>query len=179
VPARDLEQHAAERRADRGGGVGHDGQERQAEPALLRREDQCGQRQRQRGEHPGAEALERPEGDQLLDRAGDPAQERAEREDREPDQEEALAPELVGEPPHRDQHDREDDVVRVQHPRHRVHGRVELLGERGDRDVHDRDVDQGHEQADHGHCPDPPLAGVELLRRRVDALGHSRSRSRG
>ena len=43
----------------------------------------------------------------------------ADREDREPDDEELLAPELVREPAHRDEQDREHDVVGVDDPRDR------------------------------------------------------------
>ena len=72
--------------------------------------------------------------DQPLDRPGRGAERRADREDRQADDEEALAAELVRQPAHRHQQDREDDVVGVDDPGHRRHvGRHLALRARGSR----------------------------------------------
>ena len=78
-------------------------------------------------------------------------------EDRQPDEEHALAPDPVGEPPGRHEQRREDDRVRVQDPGEvGERGAGEVPGELRERDVDDEEVEARDEDAERGDEEDPP-----------------------
>ena len=84
------------------------------------------------------------------------ARRRRDREHDQPELERLAAAEQVGEAAGRHETGREDDRVRVQHPRERG-GRAagEALLDRGERDVDDEEVELGHERPDGDHGEDP------------------------
>ena len=77
-----VDQDAAEDRADQRGDAGGGAPQRHRLAAALGREDPGDDRHRLRRDHRGAEALDDPGDDQHLDRAGQAAPQRREREDR-------------------------------------------------------------------------------------------------
>ena len=96
------------------------------------------------------------------------AGERHRGEDRGADEEDALAPEQVGQAPAGDDQDAEGERVCVHHPLRGVDGGVEVLLDRGDDDVDRGEVVGDDEDRDRHRDQRQPGAAVDLL-----LLGHS------
>ena len=89
---------------------------------------------------------------------GEPAGERREREDHEPDQEDAAAPEEVGELAAREHEHGEGERVGVHGPLELGETDPEVALDRRERDVHDRVVEHDHEERERERSQGPPLA---------------------
>jgi hypothetical protein len=113
-------------------------------------------RERGRRDQRGAEALQRPKADQHPGRAREPVQQRGDREDDQPDQEDALAPEQVAGSPAEQQETSEEQRVRVDDPLQVGLAQAEVLLDRRQRDVHDRRVEDDHELRDADQDQDEP-----------------------
>jgi hypothetical protein len=110
--------------------------------------------------------MERPAGAERNQRAlgpGHPAQERADREDRQACHEDAPATEDVGQPPAQEQHPAEQDRVRADHPLEVGLGEVQIAFDRGQRDIHDGDIQHNHELRRHDRRQGQPLAPGRTL----------------
>ena len=112
-------------------------------------DDGHGLRRHQRG----AEALEHAREDEQLDRAGETAPERRQREEGQPGQVDVLRAEPVAQPAGDQQRHGVGEQVRAGDPDDRVVVGVQVLPDRGGRDRHDRGVDQDHEEPD-DHRPE-------------------------
>jgi hypothetical protein len=100
------------------------------------------------------------EGDQRALRPCEPTEQRAEREERKPDEKESPAPEEVGEPPAEQEGAAEHDRVGGDHPLQVLLGEAEIALDRGQGDVNDRDVENDHElrsDDQRERHPAPPL----------------------
>ena len=119
------------------------------------------QRERDRRDDRPAEPLDGPRRDQELLRAGEPARDRSDREQRDPDQEHAPVPVEVAEPPAEEQEAAEGEQVGVDDPRERRLGEPEIGPDRRQRDVHDRRVEDDHQSAgaEDEEC-EPTVSGV-------------------
>ena len=91
--------------------------------------------------------------DEAGDRAGQPAPQRREREDRQADEVEVLRAVAVAEPPGDEQRRGIGEQVGAGHPDDAVDVGVQPPQDRGRRDRHDRRVDEDHEEAD-DHRPE-------------------------
>jgi hypothetical protein len=96
------------------------------------------QRQRRGSEQRASEALHRSEDDERAGRPGEPAEERAAGEQREPGDEQAPPAEQVGQPAAEKQRPAEQERVGGNHPLQAALRETELLLDRGQGDVHDR-----------------------------------------
>ena len=105
------------------------------------------QRERDRGDDRGAEALHGPRSDQELLRVREAAGERGEREERRADQEQAPVPEEVAQPAAEQQKAAEREQVGVHDPGERRLGEAEVLPDRRQRDTDDRHVEHDHQVA--------------------------------
>ena len=125
-PAQRLGERAAEKRSGRVAETGHTDDQTARQPRLVLGQDVVGHAQRRRPHDRAPDAHQRPAGDQpelVLCRT---AQNREEREDRGPDEEEPSASEHVGQTPAgHDQHTK-DQRVGVDHPLHGGHVGVEV-----------------------------------------------------
>ena len=110
-------------------------------------EDVADDRHRDRVEHRAAHALKGAEGDQPAGRGRGAAQERADREEPEPDREDALAPDPVGDGAAQDQQRRQHDRVRVDDPLELRQRRIQVAVDRRQRDVDDRVVQRDQQDA--------------------------------
>ena len=152
-------QRTADQRADRDRCAGRRAPDAERGSALaplelLRQERQRG------GEHDrAADPLARAREDQEERRGGRAAEHGGRGEEHDPADEDALAPEQVGERPRVEDEGRERQRVGVDHPLEVGEGRAEVAGDRRQRYVHDRDVEQEHEdrQADDDERPPLPL----------------------
>ncbi len=151
APVGELDQGAAEGRADGGRRRCCCPPEADAGGAALGREAVEDDRQRGRRDHRRGDSLQDPEGDQQRQAGRHRAEQAGDGEAGHPQQEDPLVAEAVGEPPGRDQQGRDDDEVAVQHP-----GEFAPLcpGEGGrdvgEGDVDDRRVEEGDESAGAG-----------------------------
>ena len=144
APVRSSDQQPAERGAEACGCRANRGQQRDAVGAMRGRERIQHQRKGGWHEEGGAERLHHPEGNQRVRRRCDCAQQRAGGEQLQADDEDASAPEQVGDACGRHEKRGEHDVVGVQDPRQRRDRRaVERARDVRERDVHDRRVDEG------------------------------------
>ena len=150
---------------------------------LARRHDVADDRQDQREEAAGAEALEGPERRQLVHRGRERAQRRADDEDGDREHEELLATVVVAELAVDRRRDRGRDQVRRRHPR-LDRQPVEVVGDRADRGADDRLVESTQEHAQHQPGQDRQDLAVGVLacggvrRRRCDrarVLAHRRA----
>jgi hypothetical protein len=114
---------------------------------------------RERRKQRRADALKRAERDQHMVARGERAAGREQREEGEPESEDALASVAVAERA-ADQDERgQRQHVRVDGPDERAGGDVQLPLDRGQSHVHDRDVEQDHELGEAGRDQRPALAG--------------------
>jgi hypothetical protein len=172
VPARGLDEPAAENGAADGAEQHRDAQHRHqpADPRRTRRPRH--DRHTERHEHAAAQALEHPVRDELLDRVGGGAQHRAEREQQQGQHVEPLGAEPVGGPATERDHRGQRQGVPGHGPGDlRVRG-VELGLEGGQRDAHDGDVEDRHDRAENHHTGDLEHGGVQRLGRRGGLISH-------
>jgi DNA-binding MarR family transcriptional regulator len=102
-------------------------------------------RERGRREQRRSQALEGAEADQRAFRPGEPVEQRAHGEEREPRHEQAATAEQVGEPAAEEQDAAEEDRVGRDHPLQALLGEVQVGPDRRQRHVHDRHVQDDHE----------------------------------
>ena len=115
------------------------------------REERHDQRERD-GRHDGAaESLHRTGADEHPLRRGQAADQGREREDRDPDQEQAPRAEQVAEAAAQEQEPAEGQEVRVHDPCQRGLREAEIVADRRQRDVHDRRVEDDHQVAQAEH----------------------------
>ena len=158
-----VDEHTAQDRPDQGGHARRRTPQGHRLAAALGGEDPRDDRHRLRRHHRGAEALEDAGDDQHLDRPGQAAPQRGQREDGQADQVEVLGPEPVTEPPGDEHRHRVGEQVGAGHPDDGVHVGVQVRDDRGGRHGDDRGVDEDHEEPD---------AQGEERRPRVDLGGH-------
>ena len=165
VPVDVLGEHASEQRPS-GESDGADGAPGADRAGLLARVGVGGLQDGQGGrrEQGGAEALQRPAGDEEIDLLDEPGEERRGGEDRQAEHEEALLAEQVGEPAAGEQEAGEDEDVGTDHPFHAGLGEVQASFDGRDRDVDDVVVQVGHERAKR-HRDQRPVAGRGAARR--------------
>ncbi len=158
-PAQVRGEHAAEQDAHRGAAPGGRAVDAEREVALAALgEGRHQQRERGRGEQRAAEALEAAEGDQRALRPGQPAEERARSEERQPGDEQPPPAEQVGEPTAKQKRSAEEDRVSGDHPLQVLLREPEVGFDRRQRDVHDRDVENDHELRGDDQCQCAPAA---------------------
>jgi len=119
------------------------------------------QRQRHRGDHRAAEALDAARDHEPLARAGHAAGERGGGEQHQPEQEQLAVPEQVAQPAAQQQEAAVGQHVGVHHPGQRGFGESEVGADRGQRHVHDGGIqhDHQHAQAEHGEGEPAAVAG--------------------
>ncbi len=149
-------------------------------------EDVTGNREGDRLNRPRAEALDRPEGDQLEHGPGQAAQRRARHEQQQAEQEHRLASVDVGQPGIQRHGGRGREQVRAEDPC--VFGEAaKLADDRRHRRPHDRGVERGHRERGHEADGDEPLLardrgdgrrGLPARRQRLDPRRHRRRRGR-
>ena len=150
----------AQRRPGDGGHAGHRAPDAERGTAPFRRERVRDDRQGLRHEHGGAEPLDRAERDQPARARGQAAGGRGGREHRDAAGEHDPWPDQVTKPACRDDQDRENQGVGVDHPQHVIERGVQVGDQVRDRDVDDGQVEQGHEEPerdDDQHCPGVPV----------------------
>ena len=135
------EQHAGGGAATRGGAV--DPERAVAVAAFGERGHQ--ERQRSRREQRAAEPLQGAERDQRALRPGDPAEQRAQREEEEAADEQPAPAEEIRQPAAEEQRAAEEDRVRGDDPLQARLREAEVGLDRRQRDVHDRHVEDDHE----------------------------------
>ena len=169
-----LEQEAAGDRADGGAGAGQAGPDGDGLGPLLGREDVGQDRQGRRHDEGGADAHDRPEGDELAGRSGEGRRRGGDAEDEQPDGERALAAEAVAEGAGREQQAGEDEGVGVDDPLQGAVAGLELPHQRGQGHVEDRVAhhDDDEAEAEDDQRP-PPLAVVVSLFHHGRALRHN------
>ena len=168
VPADRVGEESAERRADDRGDGEHRAEQALVLAALARAEEVTDDRERDREDRAGAQALEAAEDDELPHLLGEAAEQRAEEEEADADHDHRPPPELVGElavdrPAHGrgEQVDRDDpDVVLVAR---------QIGHDLWQRRAHDRLVEGGEEQGEHDRDQDlDPCSMVDVNRGAVD-----------
>jgi hypothetical protein len=127
--------------------------------AVPRRHDVADDRQGQREQAAGADALDGPEGGEHVHRCGRRARGRPDDEDRDGEQEEAAPTVDVGELAVERRRDRGGDQVRRGRPRLPVQP-AEVVGDGADRRGHDRLVERGEEHPRHEGDEDLHHGGV-------------------
>jgi hypothetical protein len=154
-----LHEQAAERRAGRRGDPPDRRPRADRDVAALGRE--LRQQQAERGGHQerGAEPLHGPRGDQQPDRGRRSAGRGGGGEDRDAEQEGALAPERVRPAAGDDEEGRKDDCVGVEHPGEGPQaGAREVRADLREGDVDDEQVEPRHEHAGDDHAQHLPFA---------------------
>ena len=120
-------------------------------------------RERRGGDDRRAQALGGARGDQLTLGRAKPAASEAARDEQEPGDEHAPAPEQVREPPAEQQEAAEGEHVGVHDPGQVLLGEVEPLADRRERDVDDRRVEHDDELREAEQREGDPAAAFELL----------------
>jgi hypothetical protein len=147
APVGELDQGAAEGRADRSSRSRSGPPNANPGGAALGRKGIEDQRQRGRRDQRRADALHDPEGDQQLERGRNRAEQARPREPGDAEQEDPLVPEPVGQSTGRHEQSGDDDEVAVEDPRERVPPRPR----EGARDVREGDIDdRGVEEGEEG-----------------------------
>ena len=170
APVTDLDEQAADRRAEPGRQGGRGAPQADGVGPALRGERRDDQRQRGRHQHRRAEGLHDAGADEEGHRRRERADDRGDREDQDAPDERTPPADQVGEPAERDQERREDDVVGVEDPRQVAdRGVRERLADARERDVDDRGVEEGQERPERGdrpgRCRSRPGRGSRLPRR--------------
>ena len=180
APVGELDQGAAEGRADRRRRGRRGAPEADPGGAALGREAVEDDRQRGRGDHRRGDALDDAEGDQQRQRGGRRAEQAGGGEAGDAEQEDAAVAEAVGEPAGRDQQRGDDDEVAVEHPGEGVPPRArEGGGDVGEGDVDDRRVEEGDEGAGAGDRHGRFYVHCHTSRPRLDYVrGHIETRRR-
>ena len=161
VPVERARQHAAEQRRRAAAAGHHEPEHTHCLRAIDRlREEDHDQRERHCRDDGPAESLNRARCDQHSLRAREPACERRQREDRDPDQEQPAVAEEVAEPTTEQQKAAEREDVGVHDPCERRLREAEIGADRRERDVHDRGVQDDHQIAEAQHVErEPATAG--------------------
>ena len=157
LPAEGVDEHAPDERAH-----GHpDADARSPDPerglALAGREllrDQGEHRSEHRRAADSLQAAGEVERERVR---GEPREERGGREGGEPDREDELAAQPVGQRPRHQRERGQGEDVGVDHPLQVGQARAEVTLDLGQRDVHDRDVEQEHERRDRDGYQCPPF----------------------
>ena len=166
APAARVDQRAAEHRAHRQADTDHSCPDADRLCALARvGEGVADDRHRHRVEHRAADGLHHAKDDQQLHGRGEAAQQRAEREQHQPELEDARASEAVGHRAREHQQAGEHQRVGVDRPLQLRDRRVQFAADRGQRDVHDRVVEPDDEQAHAADREDQVAAAVGGRRR--------------
>ncbi len=160
VPGDIVGQPAAERRPDHRRDHHGDAEQREGLAALFRREGSRQDRLRDRHHAAAAEALQDAEQQQRLQIPGKSAQHRAHGEQRQADQEEALAAEQPGEEAAGRQGDGVGDQIGGHHPGRLVLADPHAAGDVGQRHVGDGGVEHLHEGGERDHDGDQPRIGA-------------------
>ena len=163
-------QPAAERRADHRRHDHRNPEQREALATLCRGEGIRENRLRDRDHAAAAEALQDAKKQQRLQIPSEPAEHRAHGEQRQADQEEALAAEPSGEKAAGGESDGVGDEVGRHHPGGFVLAHAQAAGDVGQRDIGDRRVEHLHEGGERDHHGDQP---------RVRGCGSARARGAG
>ena len=151
-PAEIARQNTPEEDAGRGTAAGRSPVDAERKVALTPfRECRHEQGQRCRRKQRTGEPLQSAEADQRRLRPGDPAEQRAGREEQQPRDEEAAPTEQVGKPASEQQCAAEEDRVGGHHPLQALVRKIEIGLDRRQRDVHDRHVEDHHELRRHDH----------------------------
>ena len=161
VPVERARQHAAEQDADAAAAGHHEPEHTHCLRAIDRlREEDHDQRERHCRDDGPAESLNRARCDQQSLRARQPACERRQREDRDPDQEQPAVAEEVAEPTAEQQKTAEREDVGVHDPGERRLREAEIGADRRECDIHDRGVQDDHQIAEAQHVErEPATAG--------------------
>ena len=130
--------------------------------ALVRREGNGDDRERSRHQQRSADALKSAERDQLRRRAGQPAQQRGEGEDREAGEEHPLAPVAVAEDAAGQQQAREREHVPVDDPLQPAHAGAEIARQSRKRHIHDGVVEHRNEERETHRKKDDDLLSIVL-----------------
>ena len=166
VPADVVGDEAAEGRPDEGGEAEDGPEEALVLAALGGREEVADDGQRDREERPGADPLDAPEEDQLLHRLAQAGQRGADQEDRDPEEEQRLAPEDVGELAVEGDGDRGGQQVDRDDPGVEVVA-VQVGDDRRQRRPHDRLVEGAEEEGQEDRPQDLEAGAAGELDRRV------------
>ena len=161
VPVEPACEHAAEQDADAAAAGHHEPEHTHCLRAIDRlREEDHDQRERHCRDDGPADSLNRARCDQQSLRAREPAGERRQREDRDPDQEQPAVAEEVTEPAAEQQKAAEREDVGVHDPGKRRLREAEVGADRRECDVHDRGVEDDHQIAEAQHVErEPATAG--------------------
>jgi hypothetical protein len=187
LPTEAVHEQAAGERADKGRDTGSGAPQSHGGAAPIRWEGACDDRHGLRSHERRTEALHRAGDDQQLERARQPAPERGEGEDHEPDEVDPLRTETVAEAPRDQQRHRVGEQVRARDPHHVVEVVRVGIERRLDRRVghrDDRGVDEDHEEPDHERPQGGPRAsrggrrGGCRARGGAGAVGHDLCASR-
>src|SRR6266508_1832951 len=161
-PGADVDQPAADERADRGGHRGQAGPGADGAAAVLEPEGGLQDGQAAGGEQRAADALQHAAGDQHRQRRRDRAHGRGQREPDDADHEQAAPAEPVAERATEQDQGGEHQHVAVQDPLQPAHVGVEVAPHRGQRHVDHRAVEEGHAGAEccGGENPARPRCAV-------------------
>ena len=156
-PGEEVGQDPAEQQADRAA-AGRDRapDAHRLRPLLALGEGRGHDRESRGRDERRAEALQPAGEDQELGRGGEPVQQRGDREDDEPREEQPLASDQVARAAAEKQEAAEDQRVGVDDPLQLGGRHVEIALDRGQRDVHDRRVQDDHELRDADEDEDEP-----------------------
>ena len=169
---REIREDPAEQHADRSAAGRYEAED----PHCLRPFGRLGEegdddRQRHRLDDGSTETLQRPCADEHLLRRREPAAERGEGEERDPEQEQAPVAEEVAEPARQQEEPAEGEQVRVRDPRQRALAEAEIVPDRGQRDADNRHVEDDHQVAEADDDEGQPAASVgHVLGHRGDLL---------
>ena len=149
MPAERVGQDAAEQDAE-AAAAGHDEAEDAHRLRALRGlgEQVHHQRERHCRDDRAAEALDRPRRDQEPLRRGQPAGDRGDGEERDPDEEHPAVAEQIAEPAAEEEKAAEGEEIGVHDPGQRGLGEAQIRPDRRQRHVHDRGVQDDHQIAE-------------------------------
>jgi hypothetical protein len=166
VPAKGVGDHPAQGRADEERDPEHGAEQALVLAAFGRREEVADHREGDREERAGADALEAAEGDELPHRLAETGQRGADQEDPDPDHEDRLAAEEVGQLAPEGHADRAREQVDGDDPDVQVVA-IEVGHDPRQRDRHNCLVEGAQEQAEHDRDEDLHLRPERQAERRI------------
>jgi hypothetical protein len=170
VPVESIGQDPAEQDADRSAACGDETVDAHRLRPLHRLGEQGDDERERDGRDDGAaEALQGSCADKDGLGGREPAGERRQGEERDPDQEQPPVTEEIAQPAGEKEESAEGQKVRICDPRERALGEAEILADRGQRDAHDRHVEDDHQRAEADDDQREPAVSVCHL------FGHARS----
>ena len=179
-PPRDrFDQVAADQRCDRGRHPGEPGPGADCPRAILVTKAGLDHRQAPGGEQRTTDPLHDPRRDQRLVARGDRAEQRGQREQPDPDDEDPAAPVAVAERAAEQDQGRKRQQIAVEDPLQPARRRVEVLADRRQRDVDDRPVEKRHPRAEDRDGEHPAAGGAlvgEVLAQASLACADARGR---